>query len=282
MSFQWYSYVIKGIRAEANRCGVTLLVADPGGDAAKQSTQLENMLTAGAKAITIAANDPKAITAFVTKAKAAGVKIVQHDSTVPGSQANVGVTEKELGTGIGTIGGQWLLKAKPDKSSYKVAILNADSLGPVLLVRKAGLKAGLRAALKGKSFTIVADQEAYAEDTGLNTVSTILQKTPDLDLILCVNDVGALGSISAIKAAGLKPNKDVAAVGTASERVLEAIVAGTSPGGILIPGIPSGEKIAAAMFSLLAGGKPGFHLSEPLVPVTTVAQAKLWEKTKGN
>src|SRR5262249_20215283 len=161
------------------------------------------------------------------------------------------------------------------------AILNADSLGPVLLVRKAGLKAGLRQALKGKPFTIVADQEAYAEDTAHNAVATILQKNPDLDLILAVNDVGALGAISAIQAAGLKPGKDVAAVGTATERVLEAIVAGTSPGGILIPGVSAGQKIADAMFMLLAGAKPGFHLAETLIPVTTVPQAKFWEKTKG-
>jgi ribose transport system substrate-binding protein len=282
MSFQWFGYVVKGIKAEAKRCGVTVLVSDPAGDAAKQANQVENMVTAGAKAIAISANDAKSISNVVKRAKAAGVKVVQHDSTVPGAQARVGVPERDFGSAIGKVGAQWLKRAKPNQSSYKVAILNADSLGPVLLTRKAGLLAGMKSGLASKPFKVVADQEAYAEDTALDTAATILTKNPDLDLILCVNDVGALGATSAIKAAGLKPAKDVAAVGSATERVLKAIIDGSIPGGILVPGISAGQRIATASFQLLAGKKPGFYIPEQLVSVTTVAQAKKWQKTKGN
>jgi ABC-type sugar transport system substrate-binding protein len=282
MSYEWFSYVVKGVKAEAKRCGVTVIVTDPGADAAKQASQLENMVTAGVKAIGLMPNDAKAVDPAVKKALAAGVKMVEHDVQFNGAQGIVAVSNYQFGFEIGKIGGKWLRKAKPNQDSYQVALLNSDSLGENLIKRRVGLIAGLKAGLAGKPYKLVANQEAYLEPKALDVASTILQKNPKLDLFLCTNDVCALGASSAIKAAGRKPGKDAAAVGSATVRVLQAIIAGEMPGGLLVPGIPAGESVTRAMFYLLAGRKPGFTLPEAVVPVTTVADAKRWLKTKGN
>lgn len=282
MSYEWFTYVVQGIQAEAKRCGVTLIVSDPGGDAAKQANQLQNMVTAGVKAIGLMPNDPKAVGPAVKQALSSGVKMVEQDVGFTGAQAVVAVSNFQEGYGIGKIGGQWLRKAKPNESSYQVALLNSDSLGQSLIDRRKGLIAGLKAGLAGKPYTLVANQEAYLEPKALDIGTTILEKNPKLDLFLCTNDVCALGATEAIHAAGLKPGVDAAAVGSATARVLKAIAAGQIPGGMLIPGISSGKAVADAMFDLLAGRKPGFTLPEAAIPVTTVAEAKQWLKTNGN
>ena len=282
MSYEWFTYVVQGVQAEANRCGVTLIVSDPGGDATKQANQLQNMVTAGVKAIGLMPNDHKAVVPAVKQALSAGVKMVEQDIGFTGAQGVVAVSNFQEGYGIGKIGAQWLRKSKPNEASYQVALLNSDSLGASLITRRKGLIAGLKAGLAGHPYKLVANQEASLEPKALDVATTILVKNPHVDLFLTVNDVSALGATEAIQAAGLKPGVDAAAVGSATVRVLKDIVAGKIPGGMLIPGIGSGKTVADAMFYLLAGRKPGFTLPELAIPVTTVAQAKQWLKTNGN
>lgn len=272
-SDEWFSTITTRIQERADECGVEFMTFDPAGDAAAQADGLDNLFTSGVQAVTISAIDATAISQAVERAKGDGIFIVQHvASPIAGADGNVGVPEPEFGQMIGTIGGDWLLETKPDNESYKVAILNADSLGAGLLDRKQGLIDGLEAALGGKPYEIVADVEAFAEDTALDATSTILTANPDTDLVLAVNDVGALGAVAAIESAGLKPGQDVAAVGSLTKRGLEAVVAGTMVGGITVPGAPHGDAIADLMFGLITGQTQ--PVKDLLVPPTLITSAE--------
>lgn len=276
LEFEWFNYVAEGLKDAAAACGVEVLVYDPKGDAQDQVSGIESLLSSGIAAVSIAAVDGNAIGAAVDAAHEASVPVVQHVSSVPGADANVGVPESEFGRQIGTAGGQWLVRAKPGQASYKIAILNADSLGGGLLDRKAGLLAGLEESVPVGSYEVVADIEAYAEDDALNAATTILQANSDLDLFLTVNDVGALGALAAIEAAGLDPATQTAAVGSLTQRGLEAVVAGKMPGGTAVPGAPHGRALAATMFALLAGQSPAFdQLVEPTL-ILSPEEAQAW------
>jgi ABC-type sugar transport system substrate-binding protein len=279
MEFEWFTFVAQGLIDAAAECGVEVVVFDPKSDAAEQVNGVETMLASGIAAVAISAVDGNAISVVVDAAHAQGVPVVQHVSSVPGADVNVGVPELEFGRQIGLAGGQWLASAKPDDAPYKIAILNADSLGTGLLDRKAGLLAGLEESIPADQYEIVSDIEAYAEDTALDNASTILQANPDLDLFLTVNDVGALGALAAIETAGLDPATDVAAVGSLTRRGLEAVVAGTMPGGTVVPGAPHGEALADALFALLAGETPEFdQLVNPSLVLTPEEAAEWLEK----
>lgn len=281
----WFTAITDRLRERAKACGVKLMTFDPAGDAAKQAAGIENLITSGAKAIAISAVDAKAIGVVVAQAKKKGIFIIQHVSEVPAFDANVGVPEPDFGRLIGDIGGKWLLKTKPGNTNYQVAILNADSLGAGLLLRKQGLIDGLKSALGGAKFTIVSDVEAYAQDKALDATAAILAVHPKLDLVLCVNDAGALGAMAAFLSAGLIPSKDVASVGSLTKLGLEAVIAGKMPGGITVPGVPHGDALANVMFGLLNGKiKPGTPASNVLVPPTqimTVQEAKNALKLEG-
>lgn len=281
LEFEWFTFVVEGLRSEAALCGVEVMVHDPKGDAQDQVTGIETMLTGGAAAVAIAAVDANAITVAVDQAHAQGVPVVQHVSSVPGADANVGVPESEFGRQIGLAGGRWLVSAKSDQASYKVAILNADSLGTGLLERKAGLLAGLEESVPAGSYEVVADVEAWAEDVALDTATTILQANADLDLFLTVNDVGALGALAAIEAAGLDPTSQTAAVGSLTRRGLEAVVAGKMPGGTAVPGAPHGQALARTMFALIAGEEPEYDQFVNPSLVLTSEEAQAWLEQGG-
>lgn len=272
-SDEWFKTITNRIEERAKECGVEFSTFDPAGDGAAQADGIDNLLTSGVDAITISAIDADAIRPAIERALDDGVKIVQHvASPIEGADVNVGVPEPEFGQMIGEVGGEWLLETKPDEDTYQVAILNADSLGEGLLDRKQGLIDGLESALGDMSYEIVSDTEAFAEDSALDAATTVLTAHPDLDLILCVNDVGALGAVAAIESAGLKPAVDVAAIGSLTQRGLEAVVAGKMPGGITVPGAPHGDAIADAMFGLLTGDvKSG---EDVLVPPTRISSAE--------
>ena len=271
----WFSAIEGELQARADACGVELLKFDPAGDAAKQADGIETFITSGAKAIGISAVDSDAIKSAVADAKAKGIYIVQHVSAVPDFDANVGVPEADFGRMIGEVGGEWIVATKPDETEYQVAILNADSLGEGLLTRKQGLIYGLESALGGKPYKIVSDVEAYAEDKALDATASILSANPEVDLILTVNDAGALGALAAIESAGLTPNVDVATVGSLTQRGLEAVIAGKMPGGITVPGPPHGDALADVMFGLLTGTlKAGADVQVPPTQVRTAEEAQ--------
>jgi ribose transport system substrate-binding protein len=276
MEFEWFTFVVDGIEEEAAKCGVEVVVFDPKSDAQAQASGVESMLASGVKAVAISAVDGNAIKTVVDDAHSQGVPVVQHVSEVPGADANVGVAEVEFGRQIGFAGGKWLAETKPDKAMYKIAILNADSLGAGLLDRRAGLLQGLEESIPAGKYEVVSDVEAWAEDTALNAGSTILQGHPDLDLFLTVNDVGALGALAAIEAAGLTPGVDVMAAGSLTKRGLEAMVAGKMPGGPTLPGATHGVALAKTMFALLAGEEIDFDQATDPIPVFTKEDAQFW------
>ena len=281
MEFEWFTFVADGLIEAAAECDVEVFVFDPKMSAEDQVNGVENLLSSGIAAVAISAVDENAITVVVDAAHAQDVLVVQHVSSVPGADANVGVPEMEFGRQIGLAGGQWLATAKPNAGPYKVAVLNADSLGTGLLDRKAGLLAGLEESIPADAYEIVADIEAFAEDTALDAASTILQANPDLDLFLTVNDVGALGALAAIEIEGLDPTSDVSAVGSLTRRGLEAVVAGTMPGGTAVPGAPHGAAIAETIFALLAGQEPEFDNFVNPSLVLTPEEAAEWLENGG-
>ena len=229
MEFDYFQFIEAGMKEIADQCGIEVVTADPRVDAAKQVSDIESMVSGGVDAVSIYSIDPTAVLTAVDAAKAAGVKVIAAVSVFDGADVSVGISDHDFGYAQGVLAGPILKERKPDTETYKVAILNADSLGPNLLDRKQGLLDGLKTNVT--NFEVVADVEAWAEDTALSAVETILQANPDLDVILTVNDPGSLGAARAVEAAGkdLKTGTIVMGLGI-DKRVLEGVLDGTFPG----------------------------------------------------
>lgn len=252
MEFDYFRFTVEGLEEVADQCGVEVLIDDPGNDAAAQVSGLENMITAGADAVIIVSVDPQAIQTAVSAADREGIPVISQVSTFEGAVTDVGLNETEFGRLSSRAAAEALIERKPDESTYQVAILNADSLGAGLLDRKEGLTAGLDEVLS--DYEIVADVEAFSEDTALSAVETILQANQDLDLILTVNDPGSLGARSAVEAAGLSLEDEVIVAGLGPDRrVLEGVLDGDFPVSVSSVPIETGRALGEITFRVLNG-----------------------------
>ncbi len=267
MEFEYFKFIETGMKQIAEQCGVEVVTADPKVDAAQQVSDVENLVSGGVGAVAVYCVDPKAVMAAVDTAHKNNVKVVAAVSAFDDADAYVGISDYEFGLIEGRLAGPALLAAKPGKDKYKVATLNADSLGPNLLDRKKGLTVGL--AENVKNFEVVADVEAWAEDKALAAVETILQKYPDLDLILTVNDPGTLGALSAVQAAGIDPRKGTIVMGLGiDKRVLQAVLDDLIPGSVSPEPIATGRTLTAVAFALERGDKVDKNIVVPVVAIT--------------
>lgn len=267
MGFDYFQFTAQGMREITDACGIELVIDDPNNDAAAQVSGIENLITAGVQGVGIVSIDPIAITTAVEAAHAASIPVVSQVSTFEGADAYVGLPEHEFGRLQGQANGQALLALKPDVETYKVAILNANSLGSGLLDRKQGLIDGLQESVT--NYEIVSDVEAWAEDTALSAVETILQAHPDLDLIMTVNDPGSLGARSAVQSAGKALNTDVIVGGLGIDRrVLEGVLSGDFPASVSPEPVNTGRMIAQALITLASGGTVETQIDVPPVLIT--------------
>jgi ribose transport system substrate-binding protein len=268
MEFDYFQFIEAGMKQVADQCGVEVVTADPRVDATKQVADIESMVSGGTDAVAIYSVDPVAILTAVDAAKAAGAKVIAAVSVFEGADVSVGISDRDFGFAQGVLAGPILKERKPDKATYKVAILNADSLGPNLLDRKQGLIDGLTTGVT--NFEIVSDVEAWAEDTALSAVETILQAHPDLDVILTVNDPGSLGALSAVEAAGIDSNSGTIVMGLGIDRrVLEGVLDGSFPGSVSPEPIATGRALASVALALSRGDAVPANIVVPVVTITT-------------
>lgn len=240
------------LKAAAAKCGIKMVEADPGGDAAKQTSDIENMLNEGVAAIGVTPQDPTAMSAAVAAAKAAKVPLVGLFGSFPNQAATVGPDDAQLGASIGQQAGLALQKLKPGKASYNVVILNNDSLGTEVITRRTSMEAAFAKIIP--NYKIIANVAALTEADGNKAMSTILQKGKDIDVVLSTNDSSSLGAISALQSAGLKAGTDViVAISGDTQRDLQSIINGQTPGGPYADYSVWATGALTAMLKLAAG-----------------------------
>src|SRR2546423_1289597 len=133
MQFDYFQFIAQGMRQIAQQCKVELVVDDPNVDATKQVSGIENMVASGIGSVAIYSVDPQAVLTAVDTAKKANVSVVAAVSAFKGADVYVGISDYDFGRLAAELAGQALAERKPGKAKYKVAILNADSLGANLL-----------------------------------------------------------------------------------------------------------------------------------------------------
>ena len=210
----------EGAQHAAKLQGAKLLTAagKSDGDNAGQVTSIENMVSAGAKAILITPSDSKAIVPAIKKARASGVMVIALDSPTDPQDA----TDALFATDnyqAGMLIGQYakaMLAGKP----AKIAMLDLFPGHPVGITRHNGFLAGFGApgitaqtiALV-KTADVVCMADSYGDQgKGQTAMENCLQKNPDINLVYTINEPAAAGAYKALKAAGKEKNVMIVSV----------------------------------------------------------------------
>ena len=183
----------KGAEFEAKKTNpnVKLLTFGYDYDLGKQVNQIDNFIAAGVDLILLNPGDVKALKPAITKAQAAGIKVVAVDTYADGADAAVTTDNVQAGQ----IACQYFI----DKLGMKgnVIIENGPQVSSVV-DRVNGCKAALAKAPDMKLLS--SDQDGKGQrDAGLTVMKSLLTRFPKVDAIFAINDPQALGSNLAAK-----------------------------------------------------------------------------------
>ncbi|MGG1948703.1 sugar ABC transporter substrate-binding protein [Trinickia sp. NRRL B-1857] len=195
----------QGAQAAAQKDGAKLLTAAGrfDGDNSSQVTALENMTTAGAKAILITPSDTKAIVPSIQKARAAGVMVIALDTPTDPQNATDGLFATN-NFKAGELIGQYARKALGNKPA-KIATLDLAPGISVGILRHNGFLQGF--GIKAGDPSIVCSQDTRGDQSkGQAAMENCLQKSPDINVVYTINEPAAAGAYRALQTAGKEKN----------------------------------------------------------------------------
>ena len=231
---------------------VTTISTDAKGDAAKLTSNVEDLLAQKVDGLIISGGPLAAAPEALDAAKQAGVPVVLVDRDFVGGDYSswVGPDNKAIGTGIGKymadrLGGKGLvadIRGGPADNTIGLDRTN----GMRSVVEPAGIKVELSPDFGG-----------WGADGGFKVAEEMLTKLPNINAFFCENDDMCAGAQKAIKDAGLSDKVFVASVDGAKGTIKEIMTPGSNWGAT---GQNNSDQIGRAGFhrlmAILAGAEP--------------------------
>ncbi|QNK87364.1 ribose ABC transporter substrate-binding protein RbsB [Sporosarcina sp. resist] len=230
----------EGAKEQAKEMDATLTVIDAQDDAAKQASDVEDLIQQGVDLILINPTDSSAVVAAVESANNAGIPVITVDRSSEGGDVVSHIaSDNKAG---GELAGQFLAELVGDGAK----VVELEGIAGSSAARDRGM--GFNEIVKGK-LDIVAKQTAnFNRAEGLTVMENIMQANPDIKGVFAHNDEMALGALEAIEAAG----KEVKVVGfDATDDAVKSVEAGKLAGTVAQkPDLIGKKAVEAAVLSL--------------------------------
>ncbi|MCX5498763.1 ABC transporter substrate-binding protein [Streptomyces sp. NBC_00053] len=216
----------RSIKDEAEKVGVKkLLTTNAQSQLSKQISDIQDMLSQGAQFLIVAPLNSDGLEPAFKAAAAKKVPVLTIDRKVNSTACKDYVAF--LGSDFveqGKRAADAMIKATGGKG--EVAILLGASGNNVTTDRTKGFVDQVEAQAPG--LRIVARQTGeFARDKGQQVMEQLIQSKPDISAVYAENDEMGLGAVTALKAAGKKPGKDVKIVSVDGTRnAVQALVNG--------------------------------------------------------
>lgn len=192
----FYATMANGVRDEAKALGYDALILDAQNKIAKQISDVEDALTRNVKALLINGVDDGAIR-LSQLAMSRGVPVIalQRELGEKNATAFVGTNNVVLGEQLV----EWYAKTLGGRES-KILILTGTPGAASSEDRIKGMSATLP---RHANIKVLASQTGfYDRAKSVGVAENLLQRHPDAEAILCLNDEMAIGALAAAKAMG--------------------------------------------------------------------------------
>jgi ribose transport system substrate-binding protein len=185
-----YPLLLKGAQQEAAKRGYQLLESHANHQLDAQVNELNTWIGQGIGGVIVLPLDNNAMLPLIQKAHAAGVKFLDYsDKALPGTDGWVIFNNLQGAALVGADAGRWVNRTLGGKA--KVALLTHEIQQTGRDRIHGGIKALQKVAPKAK---VVAQHEGVLAAECLTVTQSLLQAHPDLNVILCIADDGALGA----------------------------------------------------------------------------------------
>lgn len=205
----------EGAKAEAEKQGVKLVVVDAGDDAAKQTNDIEDLISRNVSVLIVNPVDSDAVAPAVQNAVSKGIKVISVDRVVNGVEVDCQIASDNVaGAKMAT---EYLVELIGEGA--KAAELEGVPGASATIDRGAGFHEAADTALE-----VVASQTAnFNRAEGMNVMENILQSSSEVKGVFAHNDEMALGAVEAVAASG----KDIKIIGfDATDDAVTAVKAG--------------------------------------------------------
>jgi ribose transport system substrate-binding protein len=233
-------------------------------DAQTQYSQIENFIASGVNGIVVAPVDHTSLIPVVDAAKKKGIVVVAEAQPIENASANVIVNDYNYGVTNGTIVAKWINEKQGGMG--RVVIISQDNVEAVIQ-RGNGLEDTIKK--NAPRAVIVSRQTGDTPEMGMKIAEAALTADPTINVIVGVNDSGALGAYEAVKARV----KDTSTfyVGGA-DKTDEAIAKMKEPGSfyratIDIDPVGTGRKCVDVMVDYLKNGTKNETFYFEMIPV---------------
>ncbi len=238
---------------EAKTLGINAFTLAADNDNARQLSQVEDALSRGAKVLVIQPTDSAAAAAYVSKAHAAGAKVVAYDRSINGGPDFYVAHDSHK---VGMLQAEAAIKATGGKGNF--VILNGQSGHSVALEIARGYMDVLKPYIDKGDVKMVVEKnhDSWSPEQALKTMEDAIAKTNgDIVAVLANNSGMARGAVQAVQAGNLGAKKIFIAGADADAANVNYVCEGKQSVEILKDIKPLALK-AAEVAAALANGKP--------------------------
>ncbi len=242
---QFMNRLSQGYRDAGAELGAKVLTANTNNDQATEVELINTYQTQGVKGIAIAPLSKDASVATLRAAAAQGMMVTLTNIDLSDAEFIVGgfSSNDKLNCRLVGANAAEIIKEKYPDQKVKIAIVQFKSLLPDQSTSRVE---GYLEALDegGVQYEIVADQDAWLQDTALATADAIITANPELDVIIAVNDGGTIGSAQAVVNAG-KQDRILVFGHDGSEQIASMILDPNNPLQAVVAQDPYGQGYQA-------------------------------------
>ena len=231
-----------GAKAKAEAEGVKLVVVDASDDAAKQTSDIEDLISRNVSVLIVNPVDSDAVAPAVQNAISKGIKVISVDRVVNGVEVDCQIASDNVaGARMAT---EYLIEQIGEGA--KAAEIEGVPGASATIDRGAGFHEAADEALE-----VVTSQSAnFNRAEGLTVMENILQSDSSIKGVFAHNDEMALGAVEAIAASG----KDIRVVGfDATDDAVAAVKAGKMTATVAQKPELMGETAVDTAMKLIAG-----------------------------
>lgn len=239
--------------ASAKTLGAEVIVQNADGDIAKQTSQVENLISKKVDAIVIVPKDASTLTNACKEAHKAGIKIVAYDRLIKSPDVDMYISfDNER---VGKMQGEALMAALPKGNIY---VMSGDPGDNNAKMFKAGAMSAIKPFVDKGAIKILGDQavQGWKPENALKIAENVLtQFNNKIDGFLAPNDGTAGGIVQAL--AGQKLDGKVPVTGQdADVAAIRRIIAGTQLMTVYKSLNVIGTESAKITVALIKGQKP--------------------------
>lgn len=230
----------EGAKAEAEAAEKKLIVLDAGDDAAKQASDIEDLISKGIQVLIVNPVDSDAVAPAIKDAIAQGIQVISVDRAVNGVTVDCAIaSDNAAGAKMAT---EYLVSLVGEQA--KVAELEGVPGASATIERGKGFH-----SVADDTLNVVASQTAnFNRSEGMSVMENILQANADVQGVFAHNDEMALGAVEAVG------NKEVVIVGfDATDDAVKAVKDGKMAATVAQKPELMGQTAVKTAVSLLAG-----------------------------